>query len=38
MDSEEVKKTVMRQALQATNTANARTLIEVRSHSATQRS
>lgn len=30
MDSDTVKKAIMKQALQATNTANARTLIEVR--------
>lgn len=30
MDSDSVKKAIIRQALQATNTANARTLIEVR--------
>jgi len=29
MDSDAVKKTIIKQALQATNTANARTLIEV---------
>jgi hypothetical protein len=30
MDSEAVKKEIIRQALQATNTTNARILIEVR--------
>ncbi|SPQ22390.1 c56ff4a8-c9ac-42ce-ba92-4096ea274d23 [Thermothielavioides terrestris] len=39
MDSEAVKKAIIRQALQATNTANARTLIEAFfSHSPSTRS